>query len=56
MSIFNWVSQMLGIDVATQSQYEYLVVAISGAILIILFSAIYTLLLTLGGLVSPRRH
>lgn len=56
MSIFEWVNFMIGVDLEYMPEYDYLIIGTSSALLIILFSSVYTLLLSIGGIISPRRQ
>ena len=55
MKIYEWVSYMIGLDLSFYPDYDYLVVGVSCALLIILFSSVFTLLLSIGGILSGRR-
>lgn len=54
MSIINWVSTMLGFDSVMFAEYDYLIVGVAAAILVIMFSTVFTFLMNLGGIFSKR--
>lgn len=54
MSIIDWVAFMIGVDRMAYPEYDFLIVGTSCALLIILFSSIYTFLMTMSGIFSRR--
>lgn len=56
MTIINFVTSIIGIDLEIYPELMTVAVGISGAILIILFSTIITLFGVVGGTFAPKRY
>lgn len=56
MTIIEFVSAIIGIDIMQYPEHLHLVIGISGAILIILFSTVVTLFGIIGGTLAPKRY
>lgn len=56
MRIYEWVEFMIGIDISNNADnYDYLIIGVSGVILIIFVSAVFTLMLSIGGVITGKR-
>lgn len=56
MTIIEFVAAIIGIDLVQHPELLHIVLGIAGAILIILFSTIVTLLGIIGGTFAPKRY